>query len=111
MPQDELLDSIKVIGEGIHAINIRLANMLPVAGFNDLKKKRDEAHEQQDFLIKLFIQNSTSRFIETDSELAIVNEEMKEILNDIADMKKVLDTVTKFVSAIDTFISAISQIV
>lgn len=108
---DELLDSINVIGEGIHAINIRLSNMLPTAGFNDLQKKRNEAQERQDFLIKLFVKNSTSRFIRIDSELATVNEEMKETLDEIENMQQVIDSVTRFVSAIDTFISAISQIV
>jgi hypothetical protein len=111
MPEDQLLDSINVIGEGIHAINLRLANMLPVAGFNELKKKRNDAQERQDFLIKLFIKNSTSRFIAADSELAVVNEEMQKTLDELEDMQQVLDSVTTFVASIDKFIGAISLII
>lgn len=111
MPENNLLDSINVIGQGINAINIRLGDMLPTEGFNKLQKKRNEAQERQDFLIKLFVKNSTRRFIKADNDLAVVNQEMQKTLDEIEDIQKVLDTVTKFVSAIDTFIGAISQIV
>ena len=111
MPENKLLDSINVIGEGIHAMNLRLADMLPVPGFHQLQQKRNEALERLDFLIKLFVKTSTSRFIRADSELAVVNEEMKKILADIEKIQTVLDSATKFVAAIDKFIGAISQIV
>ena len=75
-----------------------------------LQKKLEEALERQDFLIKLFVKTSTSRFIKADSDLAVVNEEMKKILADIANMQKVLDSATKFIAAIDKFIGAITQI-
>lgn len=108
---DKLLDSINVIGQGIHAMNLRLADMLPVAGFKELQKKRNEALEKQDFLIKLFIKTSTARFIRADSELAEVNDELQLVLDEIEDMQRVIDTATRFVSAIDTFIGAISQLI
>ena len=110
MPENNLLDSIDVIGEGIHAMNVRLSNMPTNANFFKLQKKLEEALERQDFLIKLFITTSTSRFIKADSDLAVVNEEMKKILADIANMQKVLDSATKFIAAIDKFIGAITQI-
>ena len=108
---DNLLDSIDVIDEGIHAMNVRLANMLPVEGFHDLQRKRNEALERLDFLTKLFIGNSTKRFISADSQLVAVNAEMKQTLAELEDMQQVLDTATRFVAAIDTFIGAVVQIV
>lgn len=110
-PESPLLDSITVISDGIHSMNLRLADMLPVSGFHELQEKRNEALDRLDFLVKLFIKGSTQRFIKADSELVIVNEEMKKILADLKNMEKVIESVTRFVSAIDTFIGAISKIV
>ena len=112
MPKTQnLLDSITVISDGIHSMNLRLADMLPVSGFHELQQKRNEALDRLDFLVKLFIKNSTQRFIKANSELAVVNEEMKKTLTDLEDMQEVIQGVTRFISAIDTFIGAISKIV
>lgn len=107
----ELIDSIQVISEGINAINLRLADMLPVEGFNELEAKRDRALDRLHFLVKLFVKDSTQRFIESGSELAKVSEQMKVTLAKLENMQQTLDTVTRFVSAIDGLISAIAQIV
>lgn len=111
MPGENLLDSIHVISDGINAMNDRLANMLPVAGFNALEKKRDEALDRLHFLVKLFVTGNTKRFIEADSQLAVVNEDLKEVLQEVEDLQTVLDNATRFVSAIDSFITSVVQIV
>lgn len=112
MPEEKLLDSIQLIGDGIGAINHRLANTLPTEkGFNELEKERDAALDRLHFLVKLFTTNSTLRFVQANSELATVNADMKKILDDIQDLQDTIDTVTRFVSAIDKFIGAISQMV
>lgn len=113
MPNDDnSVDSIQVISDGISAINFRLADTLPTApGYNDLEKERDAALERFHLLIKIFIANSTNRFIQSDSQLAVVNSEMKEILQDLQDLQDTIDTVRRFVSAIDSLIGSIGQIV
>lgn len=108
---EELLDSITVVNDGIHSINLRLADMLPTSDFQKLREKREEALERLDFLIKLFIKSSTQRFIKADNELAVVNKEMQKTLASLKSMQKVLADVTRFISAIDTFIGAIIQII
>ncbi|MDQ3132354.1 MAG: hypothetical protein M3Q99_16525 [Acidobacteriota bacterium] len=110
MPNNSL-DSIRVISDGINAMNDRLADMLPVAGYNELEKKRDAAIDRLHFLVRLFIKTSTHRYINADSELVVVNGEMKVVLAALEDMQRVIDSATRFVSAIDKFIGAISQIV
>lgn len=110
-PKSVLLDSITVISDGIHSMNLRLADMLPVSGFHELQEKRNEALDLLDFLVKLFIKSSTQRYIKADNELIVINNEMKETLADLEDMQRVIESVTRFISAIDTFIGAISQIV
>ncbi len=112
MPKkDELLDSIAIIDDGIHAMNLRLADMLPVKGFHELQKERDEALDRLDFLIKLFAKKSTLRFVKADDELAVVNQEMKKTLAKIESIAKILEGARRFVAAIDTFIAGITKVV
>lgn len=111
MADDNLLDSIQVIGDGIGAINHRLANTLPTEpGFSQLEKERDEALDRLHVLIKVFTANSTLRFIKADSDLANVNSEMKKVLDEIKSLVETVQTVTRFVAAIDTLIGQISKV-
>ena len=111
MSDDNLLDSIRVISDGINAINARLADMLPVSGYNELERRRDAAIERLHLLVKLFVKGSTKRFIKADNELAVANEEMKRTLRELEDLQGTIDVVTRFVGAIDRFIAAIGQVV
>jgi hypothetical protein len=111
MPEETLLDSIEVIGDGISAINQRLANTLPTeAGFSQLEQERDRALDKLHLLVRVFTANSTLRFIKADSELATVNADMIKTLNQVAKLQNTINMVTRFISAIDTIIASVSQV-
>lgn len=106
--KEDLLDSIRVISDGLSAINFRLADMLPTAsGFDELEHQRNEVHNRFIFLVKKFFKDSTARFISADSELTVINDRMTETLEELKDMQRVLDNVRRFVTAIDTFIGVV----
>lgn len=107
MPENQL-DSIKVIGDGISALNQRLADMLPTAdGFDELEKQRDLALARQNFLIKIFFKDSAKRFISATDDLATVTDQMSATLANLTKIETTITNVTRFVNAIGGFVDAV----
>jgi hypothetical protein len=105
---NKTVDSIIVVGDGLNAINFCLSNMMPgTEDFKKLKEERNRVRERFDIMVEFFIITSTKRFIAADSELAQVNTDMKAVLEDLADMQKTFDNVSRFITAIDTFITSV----
>lgn len=108
-PENEnLLDSIRVISDGLSAINYRLADMLPSEpGYDELEHQRNEVYNRFIFLVRKFYQDSTARYIDAESRLAKANKAMTKTLENLEDMQKTFNKIRRFVTAIDSFISAI----
>lgn len=112
MPPENSIDSIRVISDGLSAINFRLADMLPTEpGFDELERERDQIHDRFTFLVKKFFKDSAKRFVRADSELVVINKRMIRTLEELERIQNVLDNVRRFVTAIDTFIGVISPLV
>jgi endonuclease IV len=108
-PQNEnLLDSIRMISDGLSAINYRLADMLPTEpGYDELEHQRNEVYNRFIFLVRKFYKDSTNRYIEAESRLAKANNEMTKTLERLENMQETFDKIRRFVTAIDGFISDI----
>ncbi len=99
-----MIDSIHVISNGLSAINYRLADMYPhTKEYDALEYLRNRVHNELIFLIKEFIKENASRYIQNEHELALTNEAMTEALENLEDMEKVLTNVRRFISAINTY--------
>ena len=92
--EENTVDSIQVISDGISAINFRLSDMLPTEnGFDELEKQRDKALDRFHLLVKVFVTNSTLRFVKADGELAAANAKMKLTLKKLEHIQQVIDNV------------------
>ena len=108
MPANNNVDSILLIGDGLNAINIALSNLMPgTQDYNSLEQRRDKIRERFDFLVRYFFKNNTKRFVKSDSDLARVVEEARKELADLANMQRMIDNATRFLSTVDQFITAI----
>jgi hypothetical protein len=104
-----MIDSIRVISEGLTAINESLADMMPGPNFDALELKRDEVRAKLDFLTKSFFKDSAKRFIEDSDDLLHSTREMQATLQQLDSNRNTLESVGRFLNAVDSLVQTVAR--
>ena len=105
-----MLDSIRVISDGLSTINERLADTLPGADYDALELLRNEVRAKLDYLTKVFFKESTQRYVDDSHELVQATNNMRGTLQQLDSMRGTLESAGRFLKAINSLVQFVAPV-